>query len=82
MTTYFYFEYKSMWTLHIVVLDTTGHHVMLSCLNKLFGTTLVTIVIQSKMIINLIINIIFKIIILLVQTWGLMHTNFEIKGRP
>jgi hypothetical protein len=45
--------------------DTThscfGHnltHVMLSCLSKLSNTTLMTIVIQSKMTINLVINIV------------------------
>jgi hypothetical protein len=42
---FIYFKCKSIWTLHIVVLDMTWHHVMLSCLNKMFGMTLMTIVI-------------------------------------
>lgn len=45
MTTHFYFKCKSMCTLHIIVLDMTWHHVMLSSSNKLFGMTLVTIII-------------------------------------
>jgi len=45
MTTHFYFKCKSMWTLHIIVLDMTWHHVMLNSLSKLFNVTLVTIVI-------------------------------------
>jgi hypothetical protein len=38
-----------------------GHdftHVMLSCLSKLSNTTLVIIVVQSKMTINLVVNIV------------------------
>jgi hypothetical protein len=43
MITYFYL---SMWTIHIVVLDTTWQtHVMLNCLSKLSSTTLMTIVV-------------------------------------
>ncbi len=35
MTIYFYFKYKSTLTLHLIVLDITLHHVMLSYLSKL-----------------------------------------------
>jgi hypothetical protein len=62
----FYFKCTSTWTLHIVVFDMTWHHVMLSCLNKPFGMTLMTIYIQSNAIINLIINEVFFPKILLV----------------
>jgi hypothetical protein len=59
MTTYFYFRCKSTWTLHIVILDMTWHHVMLSCLNKLSSMTLVImIVIQSNITINPIVNMV------------------------
>jgi hypothetical protein len=70
-----------MWTLDIIVLDMTWHHVMLSCLSKLFSTTLVTIVIQSNMIINLILNIVFFSKILTMYAWGLMHAKFEVEGK-
>jgi len=45
MITFFILKCKSTWTLHIVVLDMRQHHVMSSCLSKLFGMTLMTIVI-------------------------------------